>query len=339
MNNIYSGIQVNPISFLLPKGGIDHGVVQTALELEIFEILTEEFLSLKEIKERCSLKIKERNLFDFLDFLYFNGHLQREGNDIQSVKYKNAHNFLVKSNPENYIPLVSLTTRFFKRFEILPFMMKEDRYPENVDIFTELFSDPEKTKNFLRAMGLLQKPNFEKIAKNFDFTSHKKVVDIGGCLGAFSIEIKKANPHLTCVSFDLPFVESHAKQFLEEKGMLEKIEVISGDMFKEDFPNCDVVSMGNILHDWNEEKKRLLLKKSYDCLNENGIMIVVELFMSNERNVCNPPALMSLGMLVECLDGFNMTRDEMEKYAKEAGFKKVEFLYEKFGVDASILYK
>ena len=65
-------------------------------------------------------------------------------------------------------------------------------------------------------------------------------------------------------------------------------------MFSEEpFPQCDVLAMGNILHDWNDEKKRLLMKKAYYSLSEGGIMIVVELFLKNERDAYDAALSMS----------------------------------------------
>jgi hypothetical protein len=329
----------NPFNLFLPKDITNYGIVLTALKLELFEVLNENFLTVKEIKEKLEIKVKERNLVDFLDKLYFNNHLIREGNDITNFKYKNAHDHLLKSNPDNFIPLLNMTERISKRFDGLPFMMKEAKFPTETDIFSELFSNEQKAKDFLRTMGLLQKENFEMISKGYDFSSYKKFVDIGGCLGNFSVAMKKNNPHLTCVSFDLPFVESHARKYLTERNMSNEIELVSGDMFKDDFPKCDIIAMGNILHDWNEEKKKLLLKKAYDCVNDKGIMIIVEMFISDNRDADDYALDISCLMILECLDGFNFTRNEMETYAKEAGFSKVEFLKEKIEVDAAILYK
>ena len=338
INNDYVP-KFNPMNLFNPKDINNHGIVLTAVNLGIFEALSEDFLSLKEIKEKLNLKIRERNLFDFLDKLYLNHHLLREGNDIDTVRYKNAHNFLTKSNPDNYIYFVHMTERIAKRYEILPYMIKEGRFPEDINIFAEIFSDEKKTIVFLRTMGLFQKSSFEGVAKGFDFSGYKKMVDIGGCLGNFSVAVKNIHPHLICVSFDLPVVEPHTRKFLAEKKMSDNIEIIAGDMFTDKFPKCDVVTMGNILHDWNEEKKRFLLKAAYDCLEENGTMIVVESFISNERDTEEGGLNMSFHMLLEACDGYNMTRNEMETYAKDTGFKKVEFLKEKLGVDAAVLYK
>jgi hypothetical protein len=339
MNTTPNKIGLNVLKFLDQDVQVN-GILEAALKVGIFEALKDDFLTISQIREKCGLKMKERNLFDLLDILYLNQHLLREGNEISSVKYKNAHNYLVKENPDNLIPIVGMKDRFIRRFRDLPYMMKENQNPEGAATFVEIFSNEQHAKDFMWTMALLQHDNFETLAKGINLTPYKSVVDIGGCLGAFCMHVKKHNPHLSCLSLDLPFVEPFARQYLTERKMLDQIQLKSGDMFSEEpFPQCDVLAMGNILHDWNDEKKRLLMKKAYDSLSEGGIMIVVELFLKNERDAYDAALSMSFHMLLECIDGFNMSRQEMENYSKEAGFKQVKFLFEELGVDAAILYK
>jgi hypothetical protein len=61
--------------------------------------------------------------------------------------------------------------------------------------------------------------------------------------------------HLRFTTFDLPPVKPHAQQAVDAAGMTDRIEVVAGDFFVDDLPKADVVTMGNILHDWNLEKK------------------------------------------------------------------------------------
>ena len=59
-----------------------------------------------------------------------------------------------------------------------------------------------------------------------------------------------------------------------------------GDMFKEEFHISDVVEMGNILHDWNDEKKRILFKHSLSsCLKriESLKLFYVYIFKISKR--------------------------------------------------------
>ena len=57
--------------------------------------------------------------------------------------------------------------------------------------------------------------------------------------------------------------------------------------------------MGNILHDWDLNTKKMLLKKAYDALPEGGVFIAIEHIIDKERKTNLNGLLMSLNMLVE----------------------------------------
>jgi len=319
----------------------NHGhsaILITAVDLNLFEALKDDFLSIDEIKEKCGIKIRNRNLMDFLDILYINNHLSREGK-LETAKYKVSDNLFLKENPNNLLPLIKMMKRILKRYENLPETMRTGKYPNDEDLFKELYADPENTPSFLRTISMLQLESFKLVAKDFDFSSYNTCLDIGGCLGAFSIEMKLVNPHLDVTTFDLPLIENYVNDFLKEEEMHDKVKVISGDFFEEEFPKTDIVSMGNILHDWSLERKRLLIRKAYDCLNENGVFIVIEKFIDNDREVDTPGIYMSFTLLVEGFDGYNTSKEELEALSKEAGFKSIEFHTEKDGIEVAFLRK
>ena len=144
---------------------------------------------------------------------------------------------------------------------------------------------------------------------------------------------------MECTSFDLAPVEPVAKEIIEEAGLSDKIQTASGDFFKDEFPNADIITMGLILHDWNEEKKCLLIKKAYDALPENGVLVVIENIIDNQRSQNVFGLTMSLNMLIETGEGFDFTLNDFSKWAKAAGFKSVDLLPLAGPTSAAIAYK
>ncbi len=69
---------------------------------------------------------------------------------------------------------------------------------------------------------------------------------------------------------------SLAQKQIDAADMADRIKVVSGDFFNDELPKADIVTMGNILHDWNLEKKKILIKKAYDALPVGGTFIVIE---------------------------------------------------------------
>jgi hypothetical protein len=312
----------------------------SSIRIGLFDFMSDkDFISISEIKKGLNLGINERNLLDFLDIMYVNKHLLRNGVGLDA-KYKLKHSFFVKSNPSNLCMMMHMLDRMRKLTDIVDEHLLTGKMSSGKQcLFDLLSSNPLYAESFLTAMGLIQDPNFSKIAECVDFSKFKTVVDVGGCLGNLLVKIKKKYDHLNCINFDLPFVEKHCLNFVKNNGLEGKISFQVGDFFNDELPKSDVVIMGNILHDWGHEKKKLLVKKVYDSLSENGIFIIVERAISEERNSSTDALCESYVMIMELVEGFNMTKTEIKDYVIDAGFKKVEYLDELFGADGAISYK
>ena len=121
--------------------------------------------------------------------------------------------------------------------------------------------------------------------------------------------------------------------------MADRIKVVEGDFFKDHLPKADVVTMGNILHDWNLEKKKVLIEKAYDALPEGGAFIAIENLIDDARRENAFGLLMSLNMLIEFGDAFDYTGANFREWCGEAGFQQFEFINLSGPSSAAIAYK
>jgi hypothetical protein len=206
-------------------------------------------------------------------------------------------------------------------------------------IFEELYSNQAALGEFLDAMTGFQAANFAQVAEKFDFTRYKTVSDIGGALALLSRTVGARHQHLIFNSFDLPPVAPLAQKHIKAAGMEERIKTISGDFFKDDLPKADVITMGNILHDWNLENKKMLIKKAYDALPEGGAFIAIENLIDDARRENVFGLLMSLNMLIEFGDAFDYTGADFREWCSEVGFKRVEIINLAGPTSAAIAYK
>ena len=131
----------------------------------------------------------------------------------------------------------------------------------------------------------------------------------------------------------------HAQKRIDDASMAERITVIAGDFFVDDLPKADVVTMGNILHDWNLEKKKILIKKAYDVLPESGAFIAIENLIDDARRKNAFGLLMSLNMLIELGDGFDYTGADFRSWCSEVGFKRFEIIALAGPTSAAVAYK
>jgi hypothetical protein len=97
--------------------------------------------------------------------------------------------------------------------------------------------------------------------------------------------------------------------------------------FSRDRLDCRQIERGMILHDWNLEKKKQLIKSAYAALPKGGAFIAVENLIDDARCENAFGLLMSLNMLIEFGDAFDFSGVDFWQWCKEAGFDHYEVLY------------
>jgi len=80
--------------------------------------------------------------------------------------------------------------------------------------------------------------------------------------------------------------------------------------------------MGHVLHDWDLERKRMLIGKAHAALPPGGALIVYETLIDDDRRANAFGLLMSLNMLIETPGGFDFTGADCIGWMREAGFRE-----------------
>lgn len=317
----------------------------SAVKLDLFTQLAEEPLSAPEVQRRLGLD--DRSLYDFLDALVALGFLEREGIR-ETARYRNAPDadrFLDRNKP-SYIGgfLEMANDRLYPFWGDLEEGLCTGE-PQNEiklderDLFDKLYDDPDRLEQFLSAMAGVQMGAFVALSEHFDFSPYSTLLDAGGASAALSIQVARSHKHMHCISTDLPVVEPIARQRIREAGLEDRVEARSLDFWEQDFPAADVITMGNILHDWGLPEKEALLGKAYKALNDGGALIVIENVIDDDRRENAFGLLMSLNMLIETRHGFDFTGADFDAWARKAGFSRTEVMPLAGPTSAAIAYK
>ncbi len=325
--------QINPSKIMqIGMGFWASKTLLTAVNMALFTHLVNGGLSGKEIQDKLGLN--KRSLFDFLDTLVALGFLHRTGLK-ENAMYTNSEDsdlFLDKNKPSYIGGILEMSNnRLYPFWNDLEEALKTGK-PQNETknggkpLFEAIYANEDRLREFIHGMGGAQAPNFMKLAHDFNFSKYDTLCDVGGSGANLSIHIAKNNNHIKCVSFDLPPVGPIAKENVESLGLSDRIEVCSGDFFNDKLPNADVITMGNILHDWGTDDKLLLIKKAYDALPEGGAFIVIENIIDDERNKNAFGLMMSLNMAIETDQGFDFTAADFDQWAKEVGFSQTSVM-------------
>lgn len=318
----------------------------TAVEFELFTELGSEDRTATELGE--ALGIHPRGRYDFFDTLVALGFLSRAG-DGPEGRYSNTPEtaaFLDKNSPR-YIGGMPemLNSRLFGFWNDLGEALRTGQPQNEVKlhgkpIFEELYANETTLGSFLAAMTGLQAGNFHALADKFDFSRYETVTDAGGALALLSRIVAVRHPHLRFKSFDLPPVAPHAQKHIDRAGLSDRIEAVGGDFLVDELPPADVVTMGNILHDWDLQHKKLLIQKAHDALPPGGAFIAIENVIDDARRENAFGLLMSLNMLIEFgQGGFDYTGADFREWCGKAGFTSFDLIPLEGPASAVVAYK
>ena len=320
-------------------------VLLSAVNLELFTLLAQGSKTMEEI--RTALHLQQRGLPDFLDALVAMNFLHREGNGA-IAKYCNTleSDAYLDKNKSCYIGgiLEMANNRLYPFWNYLEEALQTGQPQNEVKLgakplFETLYEDENRLEEFIAAMGGIQAGNFFAFARQFNFSGYTTHCDVGGGGANLSIQIALHNPSIHSISWDLPKVAPIAARNIARLELQDRIETRSGDFFTDEFPKADVITMGNILHDWDLEQKKMLIQKAYSALPECGAFVVIENVIDDERRENAFGLLMSLNMLIETHGGFDYTAADFTSWAKEAGFTHVDIMHLSGPASALIAYK
>ncbi len=317
----------------------------SAVELELFTQLGAESMTGEEIGERLGLH--PRAIFDFLDALVALRFLERDGSGADG-RYRNTAEtaqFLDKRSPTYIGGILEMgNARLYRFWGDLTDALRTGE-PQNEikhtgkPMFDELYSDPARLEQFMNAMQGVSLGNFHALAEKFDFSKYKTVCDVGGATGQLCTILATHHPHLQCTSYDLAVVTPIAQKAIAAAGVADRVTATSGDFFADPIPAADVITMGLILHDWNLDRKKHLIRSAYEALPEGGAFIVIENLIDDDRRENAFGLMMSLNMLIEFGDAFDYTGSDFAEWCREAGFRDVEILPLTGPASAGVAYK
>lgn len=323
-------------------------ILLSAVKFGLFTLLAKhEKMSAEQIKMILKLNCSNRNLYDFLDTLASLGFLERDG-ILENASYTNSLDtatFLDKNKPSYIGGILEMANNRLYQFwgdleNGLTSGLPQNELKNGADNpFTEIYKTPEKLSEFIQAMGGIQMGNFMAFAKKFDFSKYKTLTDAGGASALLSVMVAKHQPHMKCISLDLEAVKSIADSNIKQFQLTDRVQAVNGDFFTDNLPKADIVVMGNILHDWDENKKISLMKKAYDALPQGGAFVAIENVIDNDRKKNIFGLMMSINMLIETGKGFDYTFNDFNTWAKTVGFKNTDIMPLAGPASAAIAYK
>ncbi len=163
--------------------------------------------------------------------------------------------------------------------------------------FDYLASHPDAGAVFNDAMTGWTAQLSDAVVAAYEFSGSGRVVDVGGGTGLLLATILAAAPTLQGTLFELPHVADQAEEYLRGTRVTDRCTVASGDFFEAVPPGGDYYVLAQILHDWNDDDCRRILRNCRHAMLPDATLLIVEQVIPPE----NEPSLgkwLDLHMLV-----------------------------------------
>ena len=277
-------------------------VLKTALELKVFTLLSEPQTAEYVAKQ---LKLHEENTHVFLNALVAMKCLTKQQEGYQNAELAQTY------WTENHDLSLGDSMLYMAQWNEpvlnggMLHMLKEGPPPPQ-DIADEKIWElgARQSINFTRA-GRAQKIA-AYVALLPEFSSFKRMIDIGAGPGVIGLAIAAAHESMTCDLFDQQAVCTVADELIAEYGMEDRVRTVCGNYLTDPFwGEYDFVVASYTL---NFYRNRLdeVITRIFESLNPGGVFLVVSDGLTNERTA---PEATVISWLPTALQGMDMGMD------------------------------
>jgi hypothetical protein len=227
---------------------------------------------------------------------------------------------LLPGAPGSIVRSFQLQAAFYQRWGHLAKAVRSGERPD------ENHRDEEPAswiENFVHGLYNMAYPVAPAIAASLALPENRplRVIDVGGCHGAYSLALAQRYPHLQATVFELPRVVPVARQIIAEAGMSDRVTVQEGDFQQEELgQGYDLALVFGVLNGEPPAGRPALIRKVFAALKPGGQIVLRDFVLDPDR--AGPPeaAIFALQMLLATASGGLDTRADWDRWLAEAGF-------------------
>jgi ubiquinone/menaquinone biosynthesis C-methylase UbiE len=178
-------------------------------------------------------------------------------------------------------------------------------------------------KRFLHAMENLGRIKCELIEERFNIHRYKRMLDLGGGMGTYSVGFARSNRQLHSVLCDLKDVTRHARSYIRQAGMQDRISVAAGECLSAELPKgpFDLVFISNLLHVYGPKECKKIIRMAAQVLAPHGAMLIHDYMFGCGDQLA--VALFDISMLVGTPRGRCHAHDTLREWLEAAGIRRL----------------
>jgi ubiquinone/menaquinone biosynthesis C-methylase UbiE len=155
-----------------------------------------------------------------------------------------------------------------------------------------------------------------------DFSAHRRLLDVGGGAGSWSIAAARQHPHLHATVLERPVVADVARKRVVEADMAARIDVVNGDAMTGELPGGhDVFLLANLIHYWSPEQNRELLQHVRRAAEPGARLLVADFWRDPTHTQPVIAALMAGEFAVHLRNGDVYSVEEGRSWLAETGWR------------------
>lgn len=155
----------------------------------------------------------------------------------------------------------------------------------------------------------------------------RRLLDVGGGSGAYSIAFAEAAPELRADLLDLEPVTRIARRHIVDAGLADRVQLRVGDLRWDWLGEAyDVVFVSAICHMFGSEENRDLIRRCSKACAPGGRVVIQDFVLSADKTAPKFAALFSLNMLVGTAHGSDYSEQEYAEWMQAAGLRHVTHL-------------
>ena len=286
-----------------------------ALELDLFGRLADRPRSLDELAQETA--IEPFRLGKLLTACVSLGLVEKRNGD----RYANApasQTYLIRSAPAYFGDYYrfQIDRQVYPLFEHLGGALRGERKE-----FYRLMQDPTEAEYFSRAQHSGSLGPAHVTAKLIELDGCRRLLDVGGGTGAFSIALCRRYRELTVTILDFPNVRPVAERYVRESGLEARISFHPGNALEVPWPDGqDVVLMSYLVSAVAEKSVGQLLDRALRALVPGGQLLLHDFMVEDDGSGPLSAALWLLSSMIVDPDSLELTPGSLSDRLAARGF-------------------
>lgn len=184
--------------------------------------------------------------------------------------------------------------------------------------------DESWTEAFIAAMHRNASARAPQVVTALGGDGVRRVLDVGGGSGAYSIAFAQAWPGVSVDIIDLGPVTQIAQRHIKAAGVSDRVRVVVGDLTRDPLGrDYDLIFVSAICHMLDEEGNRDLIRRCREACSPGGRIVIQDFILDETRTAPKHAALFALNMMVGTKGGNSYSEGEYARWLTEAGFVEV----------------